>query len=111
VILEDFVKPFISKPLSEKQTALIMRSTVLFFGIVSVILVSVVEKLGSVLQLSMSVGAISLAPLLGIFVMGLFMPWINSKAALIGGICSFSVMATITLMAQTRLKTEYFLKL
>lgn len=50
IVLEDFVKPVISKKLSNRETEIIMKSVVLIFGVVCVALVFVVEKLGTVLQ-------------------------------------------------------------
>lgn len=70
VMLEDFFKTFAKVPLTDKQTGYIMRGVVAIFGAICVGLVLVVEKLGSVLQLSMSLGAVTNGPLLGIFTMG-----------------------------------------
>lgn len=50
IVLEDFVKPFKSGELSERATNIIMRGVVLIFGVVCVLLVFVVERLGTVLQ-------------------------------------------------------------
>lgn len=77
VMLEDFFKPFTQRPLSERQTKYIMRGVVAIFGAICVILVFVVEKLGAVLQLSMSLGAVAQGPLLGIFTMGVMFPWVH----------------------------------
>lgn len=65
VLLEDFFKPFASKPLTERQTKFITRGVVAVFGAICVALVFVVEHLGSVLQLSMSLGSVAQGPLLG----------------------------------------------
>lgn len=70
VILEDFVKPQMKQPLTEKQTHYVMRFVVAIFGGICVCLVFLVEKLGAVLQLSISLSAVSNGPLLGIFTMG-----------------------------------------
>lgn len=70
VMLEDFFKSFTSRPLTVTQTKYITRGVVAVFGAICVALVFVVEKLGSVLQLSMSLGAVAQGPLLGIFTMG-----------------------------------------
>lgn len=70
VMLEDFFKPFANRPLTVTQTKYIMRGVVAVFGAICVALVFVVEKLGAVLQLSMSLGAVAQGPLLGIFTMG-----------------------------------------
>lgn len=105
VILEDFVKSFVKKPLTEKQTHYIMRTVVAIFGAICVCLVFLVEKLGSVLQLSMSLGAVSNGPLLGIFTMGVLLPWLNSLSAIIGGATGLGVMAWICVRAQAAIHT------
>lgn len=81
VMLEDFFKPFVQRPLTAFQTKYIMRGTVFIFGAICVGLVFVVEKLGAVLQLSMSLGAVSQGPLLGIFTMGVLIPWIHGTVS------------------------------
>lgn len=81
IVLEDFYKPFANRPLSEKQTSYLMRSVVLCVGIVSFALVFVVENLGTVLQLSMSLGGMTCGPTFGIFTMGLMCPWINKRVS------------------------------
>jgi Na+/proline symporter len=59
VVLEDFCKPFVRKPLSERAVNWIMRSVVVGVGVLCVCLVVVVEKMGTVLQLTMSLEAIT----------------------------------------------------
>uniref|UniRef100_A0A182SEV4 Sodium/solute symporter n=1 Tax=Anopheles maculatus TaxID=74869 RepID=A0A182SEV4_9DIPT len=88
------------KPLTERSTRYIMRGTVLAFGIVAVVLVLVVEKLGTVLQLSMSLVPISLGPLLGLFLLGMLLPWVDSTSALGGAICGLFTMSYIVIRAQ-----------
>jgi Na+/proline symporter len=79
VILEDFFKSFSKRQLTEKETRIIMRVTVLIIGFLAVVLVYAVQHMGSVLQLSMSVLAACYGPMLGIFLMGMFLPFTNSK--------------------------------
>lgn len=79
VVLEDFVKPFVKKPLTENMTNWVMRSVVVVIGVVCVGMVYIVEKMGTVLQLTMSLEAITNGPLLGIFTIGIFLPWIKAK--------------------------------
>nr|XP_019560668.2 sodium-coupled monocarboxylate transporter 1-like [Aedes albopictus] len=100
VVLEDFVKPFLGFDLTERQTRYLMRGTVLLFGVIAVALVMVVEKLGTVLQLSMSLVPISLGPLLGVFLMGMLLPWINAKSALAGTCTGLLTMSYIVIRAQ-----------
>lgn len=78
VVLEDFVKPFRKKPLSNLAINWIMRSVVVGMGTICLALVVVVQRMGTVLQLTMSLEAITNGPLLGIFTIGILMPWINA---------------------------------
>uniref|UniRef100_A0A182QSH3 Sodium-coupled monocarboxylate transporter 1 n=1 Tax=Anopheles farauti TaxID=69004 RepID=A0A182QSH3_9DIPT len=100
IVLEDFVKPFGGQSLSERSTRYIMRGTVLGFGLVAVVLVLVVEKLGTVLQLSMSLLPISLGPLLGLFLLGMLLPWVDSHSAFGGAISGLITMSYIVIRAQ-----------
>lgn len=81
VMLEDFFKPLANKPLTVTQTKYIMRGVVAVAGAICVALVFVVEHLGSVLQLSMSLGAVAHGPLLGIFTMGVLLPWVHGTVS------------------------------
>ncbi|XP_062555214.1 sodium-coupled monocarboxylate transporter 1 [Armigeres subalbatus] len=105
VVLEDFFKPFSNRPLSERATVIIMRSVVGVFGVICVVLVSVVEKLGAVLQLSMSLGSVSNGPLLGIFTLGVLVPWATGTGAIIGGTVGLVVMSWICFRAQMAIAT------
>lgn len=80
--MEDFVKPFVKKPLSNTAINWIMRIVVVVMGVICVALVVVVQKLGTVLQLTMSLEAITNGPLLGIFTIGIFLPWINATVSI-----------------------------
>lgn len=81
VVLEDFVKPNLNVPLTEKQTAVLCRSVVIFIGILCIGLVFVVEKLGTVVQLSMTLGSSSQGPLFGCFCIGFLIPWVKGKVS------------------------------
>ncbi|KAJ6636751.1 Sodium-coupled monocarboxylate transporter 1 [Pseudolycoriella hygida] len=100
VVLEDFVKPFVEKPLSNKTVNWIMRSVVVVVGAICVALVVVVEKMGTVLQLTMSLEAITNGPLLGIFTIGILLPWIDGNSALAGGVAGVIAMSWVSLNAQ-----------
>lgn len=81
VVLEDFCKPYCKEPLTENQSRYIMRGVVVVFGVICVALVFVVEHLGSVLQLSISLGSVSNGPLLGIFTLGVMVPWVHATVS------------------------------
>lgn len=105
VFLEDFVKSFIKTPLTEKQTHYTLRAVVAVFGAICVCLVFVVENMGSVLQLSISLGAIANGPLLGIFTMGVLFPHVHGTGALVGGSAGLGIMAWICFKAQAAIAT------
>lgn len=105
VILEDFVKPFVKKPLSPRAVNWIMRSVVVGVGALCAALVFVVEKMGTVLQLTMSLEAITNGPLLGTFTLGILVPWVEAKSALTGGIVGVLFMSWLSLKAQYAVAT------
>lgn len=79
IVLEDFFKALMSKNLSEKMANLVIKITVIITGCLCVCLVHIVEKMGTVLQFTMTVSTIAGGPSLGITTMGLLIPWVNSK--------------------------------
>ncbi|XP_043289201.1 sodium-coupled monocarboxylate transporter 1-like [Venturia canescens] len=102
VVMEDFIKPFRKTPFSTRTADILMKLTVVILGVICVALVFVVEKAGShVLQLSISLSAIHSGPSLGIFTIGVLLPWINALGALIGGLSGLAFMTWITISAQT----------
>ncbi|XP_001238431.3 sodium-coupled monocarboxylate transporter 1 [Anopheles gambiae] len=100
ITLEDFFKPYCKKPLTEKQINYIMRGSVLVYGALSVLLSILVEHLGTVMQLTMTLSSASGAPLFGLFVMGILMPWVNGTGALYGGVTGLLVMLYMCYKAQ-----------
>ncbi|XP_025262465.1 sodium-coupled monocarboxylate transporter 1-like isoform X2 [Camponotus floridanus] len=102
VVLEDFVKSFIKTPFTRKTADRFMKFTVVVLGTICVALVFVVEQAGlHVLQLSMSLDAITNGPSLGIFIMGMLLPRVNGKGALIGGLAGLSFMVWLIFSAET----------
>ncbi|KAL0851362.1 hypothetical protein ABMA28_007178 [Loxostege sticticalis] len=99
VVLEDFWKPFFKK-LTHRQTQVMIRAVVVILGAICVGLVFVVEKLGSVLQLTMSLSSASMGPLTGVFLMGIFLPFIDSTSALTGGILGLTSSWWLALQSQ-----------
>ncbi|XP_047346992.1 sodium-coupled monocarboxylate transporter 1-like isoform X1 [Vespa velutina] len=102
VVLEDFIKPFRKTGFTPRVADIFMKLTVIIVGAICVALAFVVEKAGlHVLQLSVSLNSITNGPSLGIFTMGVLLPWVNAKGALIGGLAGCGFMGWITLTAQT----------
>uniref|UniRef100_T1PAY5 Sodium:solute symporter family protein n=1 Tax=Musca domestica TaxID=7370 RepID=T1PAY5_MUSDO len=100
VISEDLIKPVLKNPLTEWQTGFMLRFIVAFFGLSCIALVFVVEKMGTVLTLATMTGAVTMGPLLGFYICGICMPWVNGKSTLIGGVVSFLTLGWICFHAQ-----------
>lgn len=92
VVFEDFFKTFRKTEMSALTSKIVMRGTVLFLGILGVGLVYVVENLGTILQLTLSVPTACFGPLFGVYIIGFFLPWINKKATFFASIISFFIM-------------------
>ncbi|GLH07141.1 Putative sodium-dependent multivitamin transporter, partial [Gryllus bimaculatus] len=101
VVLEDFYKTFFKTTLTEKQTNILMKSVVVITGIICVCLVVVVEKLGSILQMALSLVSITNGPTLGLFSMGLFFPWINTLGVITGGTVGLLFIGWVIIGTQT----------
>ena len=110
VVLEDFCKPFMKGGISEQLSKFIMRGTVLALGALSVALVYVVQHMGAVLQLTMSIPAACFGPMLGVYIVGFLIPWIGKRSVLYGAIFGCISMMFVLLKAQTEIafgKTKY----
>lgn len=100
LVLEDYCKPMFKERISERASGFIMRGTVVILGLLSVCLVYVVEHMGSVLQLSMSVPATCYGSFFGILIIGLFLPWIGKQATFFGALTAAIFLIYIVVQAQ-----------
>ncbi|KAJ9575562.1 hypothetical protein L9F63_007570 [Diploptera punctata] len=100
-LFEDFVRPFISKSTSDETINKIIKFIIVLIGVVCLLLVFVVDKFGSVLQLAISTGGVTSGATLGLFTFGMFYPRGNTKGALAGSIASLLTLGWIAFGAQT----------
>lgn len=77
-IYEDFIKPWMPKNTTEKRASNIMKCIVVILGTFCTGMVFVVENLDSALPLSISFGGVASGPLLGIFTLGMMIPFANT---------------------------------
>lgn len=108
VVLEDFVKPFVKDGVSERTSSYIMRGTVLGLGTLAVCLVNVVQHLGTVLQLSMSLPTACFGAMLGVYIVGFTLPWIGKRAVLYGTILGCISTTLLVLKAQAEMARGSF---
>uniref|UniRef100_A0A0A1X1M8 Sodium-coupled monocarboxylate transporter 1 n=1 Tax=Zeugodacus cucurbitae TaxID=28588 RepID=A0A0A1X1M8_ZEUCU len=100
VISQDIITSFLKSPLNERHTAILLRLIVFVFGIACIGLVYIVEELGMILQLATMTGAVTMGPLLAVYTMGVTLPWINGKSALMGCVTGFLVLSWICANSQ-----------
>lgn len=70
------------------------------FGVLSFALVFVVERLGGVLQVALSFNGMVGGVTLGLFSLGMFVPWANSRGAMTGALVSLGVVLLIGIGSQ-----------
>ncbi|KAF5284018.1 hypothetical protein FQR65_LT13625 [Abscondita terminalis] len=87
-IYEDLIKSRLPKDVSQNTVNIIIKSIVVITGLICLLFIFVVEKLGGVLQIALSFHGLTLGPLVGLTLLGMVFPYANGKGALTGGICS-----------------------
>lgn len=76
---EDFVSPFVPASTGQKTISNILKFMVVMIGLISTLLVYVVEHMGSIVPINFALSSITNGPLLGLFTMGMLFPVANSK--------------------------------
>ncbi|XP_053624569.1 sodium-coupled monocarboxylate transporter 1-like [Plodia interpunctella] len=100
VIFEDLIRPAYNKPISERTASFIMKVIVVVIGAICVALVFLVEHMGALIQAGKSLAGITAGSLLGLFSLGLFLPWTNATGALAGGLTSTLLVGWISIGTQ-----------
>ncbi|XP_046673779.1 sodium-coupled monocarboxylate transporter 1-like isoform X2 [Homalodisca vitripennis] len=90
---------------SESTECKIIRAIVIVLGISSVLLMFVVEKMGTIFQLSISIIGIVMGSAMALFTLGIFFPRVNAKGAVTGAITSFFLIVWISFNAQYYMMT------
>jgi Na+/proline symporter len=75
---EDFVKPFFPD-VSDQKASHIMKLIVVVVGSICLVMVMLIEKLGSVFSIGISMSSITYGTLLGLFTLGMVSPVANAK--------------------------------
>ncbi|XP_072106034.1 sodium/iodide cotransporter isoform X2 [Mobula birostris] len=97
VTLEDILKPRM-KRLSERTLDLISKGLSLFYGLVCIIFAALASLLeGGVLQGSFTVMSVISNPLLGVFILGIFLPAANTTGAFSGLAAGFAISLWVSI--------------
>lgn len=81
IVYADFVSYFMPKDTSEKRASTIMKILTVVIGLVCVVLVFIVEKLGSLLQMVLVIMGLTNGPIFGLFTIGMLVPFANKKVS------------------------------
>ena len=79
VIYKDVVCPFLKNTPSEKTGSDILKLTVLIVGFLCTCLVFLVERMGQIFSISLTVWGITEGPIFGAFTLGVLFPKANRK--------------------------------
>ena len=83
VFVEDFVKPYTRKPLSEKTQLVISKVAVVGIAIIELGIAAGISRVGGLIhQLINIASSLFGSPLLGFFLCGVLFPWTNSRGAI-----------------------------
>ncbi|CAH1367543.1 unnamed protein product [Tenebrio molitor] len=99
VIYKDFISQFSRRQFTEKSAVFILKLIVVIEGVLCTSLVLLIEHLGQIVPLCISLSGIVNGPLLGLFTLGILFPKINAKSAFYGGICGLIFISFIAVPA------------
>lgn len=89
---EDFISKLGGSKLSDAQISCWLKALVFVIGMISIALVYVIEHLGSILPLAISLGSVTNGPLLGMFTLGILFPRASKKVGTnCIGICFYPI--------------------
>ncbi|KAF6340481.1 solute carrier family 5 member 8 [Rhinolophus ferrumequinum] len=99
VTLEDLVKPRF-KSLSEKSLSWISQGLSVLFGVLCIGMAALASLMGALLQAALSIFGMVGGPLLGLFTLGILVPFANSIGALTGVLAGFVISFWVGIGAQ-----------
>ncbi|CAH0382315.1 unnamed protein product [Bemisia tabaci] len=100
VTMKDFIGGAFGIHIQDEHGAAWSKWLSIMFGAVSFALVFVVQQLGSVMQVALSFNGMVGGVTLGLFSLGMFVPWGNSKGALVGASVSLALVLWIGIGTQ-----------
>ncbi|KAF6214023.1 hypothetical protein GE061_011752 [Apolygus lucorum] len=99
-VLDDFVSPLVSRPLSQKSSFLIMHSVVFVIGILSLAVTPLYKNVQSFEQLIVTINAVIIGPLIGAMISSMTNPWVTSQGVLTGTAAGLAVLIWMFISSQ-----------
>ncbi|XP_017097688.2 sodium-coupled monocarboxylate transporter 1-like [Drosophila bipectinata] len=100
VILEDIFRGCFKMRPSERMSNIIVKSSIIVIGVLSMALALVLEKLSGILSVCTAVVSITAIAAFGIFTLGMLVPWANTLGTAIGALAGVLLSGWITLGSQ-----------
>ena len=88
VALEDIVKPYYKKDLSDATATKISKLLGVGFGVFSYLLTFLVQNIPGLVQAWLGIFGVFGGPVLGLFSLGMYVPWASARAAMISAVTS-----------------------
>ncbi|XP_065372256.1 sodium-coupled monocarboxylate transporter 2-like [Calliphora vicina] len=105
VVYFDYIKPFIKH--TDARANGIIKMCVVAMGCYCIVGGFIVQRFTSILQTIITITGISTGAVVGVFLLGMFVPRVNSKVAFISIAFSVGAMLWIIINAQVRFKAGY----
>jgi len=100
VFLEDIVRGFFKRQPSERVATILIKSSIIFQGVLTFLLVFLLQYLRGILSVCNAITSITSGTALGIFTLGMLVPWANTIGSAVGGISSILLAGWITFGSQ-----------
>ena len=97
VTLEDFVKVFYKQNISELHATRLSKLFALFYGVFCYGIIFLVKDIPGLVQAWLGIFGVLGGPVLGLFSLGMFIPFANTIGALVGGVTSVTLMLWIAI--------------
>lgn len=99
VTVEDLIKPHF-RSLSERSLSWISQGMSVLFGVLCIGMAALASLMGALLQAALSIFGMVGGPLLGLFALGILVPFANSIGALAGLMAGFAISLWVGIGAQ-----------
>ena len=97
VTLEDFVKVFYKQNISDQNATRLSKLFALFYGVFCYGIIFLVKDIPGLVQAWLGIFGVLGGPVLGLFSLGMFIPFANTIGALVGGVTSVILMLWIAI--------------
>lgn len=105
VTMQDFIHEACGIDIPDKRGAFYAKALSIVYGAISFGLIFVVAQLGSVMQVAISFNGMVGGVTLGLFSLGMFFPWANSKGAIFGSVVASMLLTWMCIGQQIAAKS------